>query len=147
MPTAAKVKNLKEPGKYADRDGLYLNITTRGNKSWVYRYQLNGKRREMGLGSFKNQTLADARDLAYQARQLHKKGIDPKEQRDQDKAHSSTMTFEECAKAYIKSHEAGWKNEKHISQWKSTLKQYAYLWVANCYFARNKQTNDRPCVR
>ncbi|MCB1707000.1 MAG: DUF4102 domain-containing protein, partial [Halioglobus sp.] len=48
MLTAAQVKSLSQPGRYADRDGLYLNISKQGNKSWIYRYQLNGKRREMG---------------------------------------------------------------------------------------------------
>lgn len=36
------------------------------------------------------------------------------------------MTFKQCAQAYIKAHEAGWKNDKHIAQWTSTLERYVY---------------------
>ncbi len=68
MLTALKAKSLVKPGKHADRDSLYLNITKRGNKSWIYRYQLDGKRHEMGLGSLKDVTLAEAREYASDAR-------------------------------------------------------------------------------
>ena len=36
------------------------------------------------------------------------------------------MTFRECAEAYIRSHGAAWRNVKHASQWRNTLKTYAY---------------------
>ena len=131
MLTALKVKSLKKPGKHADRDSLYLNITKGGNKSWIYRYQLDGRRREMGLGSIKNVSLIEARELAADARKLHKRGVDPKTQRDSDEARSQNLTFKECAEAYIESHRIGWKNPKHVSQWSNTLTQYAYPSIGN----------------
>jgi len=44
------VKGLNEPGRYNDGGGLYLMIRKTGRKSWVYRYQVNGRTRDMGLG-------------------------------------------------------------------------------------------------
>ncbi len=76
-----------------------LNITKRGNKSWIYRYQLNGKRREMGLGSLKDVSLPEARELAAGARKLHKRGVDPKDQRDVERIQSQNETFRDCAEA------------------------------------------------
>jgi integrase len=128
MLTAKAVAALKKPGRYADRDGLYLQITKAGVRSWTYRYQLNGKRREMGLGTLRDLTLKQARVLASEARNLHKKGIDPKAHRDSQRrtaTDSQVWTFDKCAAAYIEAHAPGWKNTKHADQWRNTLKQYA----------------------
>jgi integrase len=80
----------------------------------------------MGLGSLKDVSLPEARELAAGARKLHKRGVDPKDQRDEERIQSQNETFRDCAEAYIESHKAGWKNTKHISQWTNTLMQYAY---------------------
>jgi len=128
MLTVKKVESLKDWGKYADSQGLYLNINKGGKKSWIYRYQLNGRRREVGLGSITLASLKEAREKAADGRKLHAQGIDPKAQWDKDKYVSDTSdiwTFDRCSKAYITAHEAKWKNEKHISQWRNTLEQYA----------------------
>ncbi len=128
MLTNIQVNNLSSPGKHYDRDGLYLNINKSGSKSWVYRYQLNGKRTEMGLGSIKDVNLAHARDLALENRKLHKSGINPIAHRDKTRntvpeVHS--LSFDECAETYITAHEPSWRNIKHASQWRNTIKQYA----------------------
>lgn len=127
MLTAATIKTLNEPGRYADRDGLYLQVTKKGSRSWIYRYQINGKRREMGLGALKEVSLKDARELAGDARKLQRRGIDPKAQRDRQQATQGdpgAWTFDKCATAYIKAHAPGWKNEKHEDQWRNTLETY-----------------------
>jgi len=67
--TAVKVKNLG-PGVYDDGDGLRLRVVTAERRAWVFRYQRNGKRREMGLGAFSDVSLADARYKAEAARKL-----------------------------------------------------------------------------
>ena len=41
------VKSISEPGTYQDGSGLMLNVTAKGRKNWVLRYQLNGVRRDM----------------------------------------------------------------------------------------------------
>ncbi len=128
MLTAVQIKALNNPGKYADRDGLYLNITKRGTKSWIYRYQLHGRRREIGLGSLRDVSLKSARDKASEARSLQQQGVDPKAHRDSLKhmpVSAEVWTFDKCAGAYIESHRAGWKNTKHTQQWANTLYMYA----------------------
>ena len=127
MLTIARMKSLKQPGMHADRDGLYLNITKRGSKSWIMRYQLNGKRREMGLGSARHVSLAEAREEAADLLKLKRKGIDPKAHRDRQKQaidDGEVWTFDRCAEAYIAAHKPGWKNSKHADQWANTLEQY-----------------------
>lgn len=109
-------------GKYEDGGGLRLVVSSTGARKWVLRYTIHGKRREMGLGSMSEVSLAQAREDAALYRGLAKKGIDPIAHRD------STMvavpTFSECAAEYIESHKSSWSNQKHIAQWSSTIKTY-----------------------
>src|SRR5258708_29476164 len=75
--TDLRVRREKAPGLYPDGRGLYLQVTSTGGKSWVFRYMLRRKAREMGLGSFLDVSLAEARDAADEARKLRRQGIDP----------------------------------------------------------------------
>jgi Arm DNA-binding domain len=75
--SAIKVANLKFKGLYPDGGGLYLRITETGTKSWIYRFTIDGKARDMGLGTFREVTLSQARDLAIEARRQRKAGIAP----------------------------------------------------------------------
>jgi hypothetical protein len=60
----------QKPGLYADGDGLYLQVTGSGGSSWIFRYMINGKRRDMGLGPLSAFALADARAMAADCRKL-----------------------------------------------------------------------------
>lgn len=116
---------------HPDGGGLYLQVTKAGAKTWLFRFTLNKKPREMGLGSLKTVSLADARIEATACRNLLRQGLDPIEDRKakrgrMEAADAKTITFKDCAEAYIKSHSAGWRNAKHIQQWENTLKTYAY---------------------
>jgi len=127
--TAISVQRAKEPGRYADGGGLYLQVGPTGGKSWLFRYTRHGKAREMGLGAVNVLSLADARAAAA-VRQTLAAGADPLEAREaerrrQEAEASSGMTFAECASAYIDAHKAGWRNEKHVAQWSMTIKTYA----------------------
>ena len=82
MLTELKIKHAK-PGYWLDGDGLYLQVSKSGAKSWIYRFQLNGKRREMGLGSLADVSAKDARRRAAEARALVHNKLDPLEQRKQ----------------------------------------------------------------
>jgi integrase len=141
--TALEVTKKTTPGMYGDGGGLYLQVTGDGKeriaKSWIFRYRFRGHiskagkplAREMGLGSVDTWTLAEARKRARRQRQLLDEGKDPIEVRKaQDQASAlekaKTTTFQECAKAYIKAHKAGWKNAKHAEQWSATLETWAY---------------------
>jgi hypothetical protein len=129
--TAVKVDKERRPGLYADGLGLYLQITPAGTKSWIYRYRVGSKLRDMGLGSIHAVSLGQARDQAAICRNQRANGIDPIDFRRarRSKARAETQratTFEKCADTYIDSHITSWKNKKHAAQWKSTLKTYAY---------------------
>ena len=75
--TAVKIKKLKERGSYHDGGGLYLYVSKEGAKHWVYRFMLNKRRREMGLGSLDDFSIAEAREQRDTQRKLTKQGIDP----------------------------------------------------------------------
>jgi integrase len=129
--SARKVETIREPGMYADGGGLYLQVTRNGAKSWIFRFQLAGKRREMGLGSLSTLTLAAARERAQEARRDVLSAIDPidaKRTRDAQKALEAArlMTFEDAATEYVRTHRAGWRNVKHAGQWTSTLRTYVF---------------------
>ena len=115
---------------YADGGGLHLQVTSCEARSWIFRYTLNKRSREMGLGPVSAIPLVDARSLVDKYRRLRVEGIDPIEARDTERAGRATaaartMTFDQCAEAYIASHLSGWRNPKHAAQWKSTLSTYA----------------------
>lgn len=124
--TTKKIQNTKKPGYYGDGGGLYLQVSATGSKSWIYRYMLNRRAREMGLGSINALTLAEAREQARENRKLLLEKIDPIEARNAAQAEiMGSLTFNECATKYIEAHRAGWKNEKHAQQWENTLNTYA----------------------
>jgi Arm DNA-binding domain len=113
------------PGRYSDGavKGLMLVVRDSGSRAWVLRYQIGGRRRDMGLGPYPEIGLADAREKALDARRLIKRdGKDPIAVRRRAKV----KTFKEAAKALIESKKSGWRNAKHAAQWSSTLETYAY---------------------
>ncbi len=71
------VRNLAAPGYHADGGGLYLQISKAGTKSWVYRFRLKERTRDMGLGALRVVNLAEARAKTAECRALLTKGIDP----------------------------------------------------------------------
>jgi integrase len=129
--TALRVSRELPAGMHADGAGLYLHVSVSGAKSWIYRYSLRGKAREMGLGSLSALGLADARAKAAECRALRQDGIDPIEARNARDAElaleaAKAIPFKEAALQYIALHRAGWKNPKHAQQWENTLATYAY---------------------
>jgi integrase len=127
--TVAKIRALKEPGRYSDGDGLILEFTRPGRAYWFVRVQHNGRRRDIGLGSVDEITLAKARDKAHEARKSLAKGIDPSIER--QKAKLKVPTFREAAKLVHEEHKAAWKNGKHQDQWITTLTTYAFPRIGN----------------
>jgi len=124
---ALKVKGLKAPGRYGDGGGLWLQVRDADHRSWCFRFTFGGKAREMGLGPVDDVPLADARDLAREARGLVRVGVDPIARRRDAKAsaRSTGMTFGEVGDLYIASHRDSWRNAKHAAQWRTTLDTYA----------------------
>jgi integrase len=121
-------------GMHADGGGLYL-VTSAGtngavNKSWIFRYADDGRERQMGLGSARDITLAEAREKALEARKLRVEGIDPLEHKRAQRAAKAlndarkTRTFEQVAAEYLQQFDGGWKSGKHREQWRQTLRDY-----------------------
>lgn len=130
-----QIDNLSEAGTYEDGEGLRLVVKNTGRKSWVFRYQLAGKRREMGIGAYPDVTLKAARVAAAQQRSLLASGSDPLAARDTERAAlraaqqaeaAKAITFADVAVDYINAHRAGWKSAKHAQQWQNTLDTYAH---------------------
>jgi hypothetical protein len=128
--TALRVTRAKKPGMYPDGGGLYLQVTGAGAKSWIFRFMLQRRPREMGLGPLSAVSLADARRKAAECRALKATGIDPIAAKNDAKLRAKleeakAITFKAAAAAYIAAHRAGWRNAKHVSQWENTLATYA----------------------
>nr|WP_279614778.1 site-specific integrase [Sphingomicrobium astaxanthinifaciens] len=140
--TALKAKSLKKAGRYTDGRGLMLYVKASGSKSWVLRLTIDGKRRDIGLGSFDDVSLADARAKADELRLLVKSGVDPTRLDDPGKA-GAAMTFREAAKAVHEERKDGWKNPKHAAQWLSSLEEYANPYIGEKLVA----DIDGPSIR
>jgi integrase len=129
--SAVEVAKAKGPAVLHDGGGLYLRVSATGAKSWVFRFQLDGKRRDMGLGPYPDISLADARGRATDHRKQRLDGIDPLDAKEaqwqaQRLAVAKGRTFRECAAEFIERNRAGWRNAKHRQQWVNTLQTYAY---------------------
>ena len=130
----AKAKAGKaKPGKHCDGRNLYLLIEPNGSARWAHRYLgADSKDHWMGLGSVQDVSLKEAREGNDAARKLRRvEKVDPiKAKRDKAAKQrlevAKSKTFQECTNEYIKSHRAGWRNEKHAAQWESTLATYAF---------------------
>jgi integrase len=118
---------------HCDGGGLYLQVTQGADgapcRSWLYRYVLYGRERQMGLGSLNDTTLAEAREKASGARKRRGQGDDPIDAKRAHRAaaalaRAKVMSFDQCRDAYIAAHRAGWRNAKHAAQWTSTLDAY-----------------------
>lgn len=128
--TVKTVPKLREPGRYLDANGLYVQVISPTNRSWLLRYQRGGKERWIGLGPVDTFDLGEARERARKARQLLFDGLDPIEARraDRDKAAAKErerITFKEAAAKFLELHEPTWKNPKHRQQWRNTLAAHA----------------------
>jgi len=128
--SARAVATLTEPGRHSDGAGLYLSIDKEGRRRWVFMFPWKGKRTEMGLGSAITVSLARARELADAARRLVAEGRNPIEARDAAKAgRASKPTFGTLAEQLMNAKRSEWRNNKHGSQWETTLRDYCKpLW-------------------
>jgi hypothetical protein len=134
--SALQVKNMRSPGFYADGRGLYLQVGKNGGSSWVFRFTMHGRNRDMGLGSSADVSLAEARRQTDECRRLKAQGGDPIEARRIDRRQASAqaarlVTFRECGEAYIAAHRPSWRNAKHVEQWSRSLQTHVYPQIGN----------------
>lgn len=131
--TTKRVAAVSSSGRYGDGDGLYLRVADGGSKQWLFRYILNKRERQMGLGPVGEPpagvTLAMARGLAAQARGALREGRDPLNERGRAKAKAARAmahTFQATAEAMLDAKAGEWSNAKHGAQWRATLATYAF---------------------
>ena len=122
--SALFVRSVSEPGKYHDGGGigLYLRVDRSGAKFWVQRIMVNGKRRELGLGSPPVATLANVREAALENKRMVRAGTDPLKAKREARA---VPTFEQAAYKVYELNKPTWSNAKHAAQFISTLQTYA----------------------
>ena len=119
--TDTRVRHAK-PGKHYDLNGLFLLVEPGGSRRWVQRIVIQGKRRDLGLGSYPLVGLAEAREAATDNRKVARAGGDPTA-RTPD---SIVPTFAEAADQVIEMHTPRWKNGgKTAKQWRASLRDYA----------------------
>jgi integrase len=127
--TASQVAALTKHGVHPVAPSLYLQIRPQGTRSWPFRYSRNGENQWLGLGASTDKTLSEARDEAAELRVRVRRGSDPLAEREKaatvTKPKKKAPSFADCADRYMEAHRAGWKNDKHIAQWESTLRMYA----------------------
>jgi integrase len=150
MLTAKKIDQLKRrPGRYIDGGdygrGLYLQIgkydkeakaMVPGGASWLLRFERDGKETWMGLGSLQDFNLKEARIRARAKRQLLADGINPLQQKRDDRtakalADARSITFEKAARRYFDEHKSKWRSDKHRDQFMSSLEAYAFRLIGN----------------
>lgn len=139
--TALQVRNAR-PGRYSDGGGLQLLVKPTGSRSWVFRFMIAGKSRDLGLGPAgpDGLSLADARNAAAALRLKVRSGIDPLAERERAAAEAAAAeqaaivagtTFKDMATTYIAANEDSWRNPKHRQQWRNTLATYVYPVIGN----------------
>lgn len=121
--TAAAVRSISKPGLHGDGHGLYLRVDASGAKRWIQRIMIQGKRRDIGLGSASLVDLKEARERALEQRKLARAGDDPLAAKRRSQAIPS---FEEAARQVHAHREDGWRSEKHRKQWLSSLENHVF---------------------
>lgn len=121
---ALSARRLTKSGRHADGSGLYLNVEATGTKSWILRVTVKGRARTIGLGSYLDVTLAEARDLATRLRKVAKSGGDPIIERDGDG--DRVPTFEVAALKVFDQNKSAWRSKRHRDQWIDTLRDFAF---------------------
>lgn len=123
--SAAFVRTVKARGFYGDGHGLYLKVDASGAKRWVQRIVIQGKRRDLGLGSADGagKTLIEAREAALQHRKAARADGDPVAAKMRS---AGILTFEEAAGRVHDLSKPTWRNSKHGDQWLNTLTTYAF---------------------
>jgi len=119
------------PGRHGDGNNLFVQVLPSGSRSWLFRYDRDGKCRWMGMGSVDPGRLADslqeARRKAADAREMLRAGIDPLAEKNAQKAllrPARVVRFAECADQYTAAREPTWRSPIHKVQHHQILRDY-----------------------
>lgn len=130
--TDTKARHIKpndKPISHGGVTGLTLHpSSTKGRGKWVLRYvsPVTQKRRNAGLGSYPEISIAEAAKLAQTMREQLSAGDDPLELKKAETTKIVIPTFEEAARKVHTELLPGWRNKKHARQWISTLEQHVF---------------------
>ncbi len=122
--SAAMVRSVTEPGRYADGNCLHLVVDPVGCKKWVLRVRFHEKTHDMGLGSATLVSLAEVREEALRLRKIARTGGDPIAVRRQERHVHIVPSFSEAAHQVHEAHAPTFRNEKHAEQWVHSLEKY-----------------------
>lgn len=139
--TAAKVRTAG-PGRHQDGNGLYLRVTDKGSKSWTLRITVDGRRRDIGIGSWPDVSLADARRKTAEHRAAVADGRDPVAER----RRGGTPTFREAARAVYEMNLPRWRNQRAIDSWWQSLEVYAMPILGKMPVDRIHQSDVLACL-
>ena len=130
--TRADIKRANKRRKYSDGRGLFLSVSANGRKTWAFCYTINGKAREMGLGSIDFLDIEDARKKVMELRSQVRDGVDPLGDRKVEKRTASRRrltgtTFREVAERLIDKKRPGWTgNGRSEEAWTNSLANHVY---------------------
>jgi integrase len=124
--TAAKVAAINKPGRHSDGGNLILRVDDDRNKTFGFRYTLDGKETTMGLGAWPTVSLAEAREKAAQLRKLLADRSDPKAERDKARAAERAaaarlLTVREASRRFLSDRDETWRNEQHRRDFRNSL--------------------------
>lgn len=142
MPVKAKELNDKQVRAIINRakDGLYpvgrvaglsLQLKAPNNTSWILRTVINDKRRYIGLGSYPEVSLAQAReDAAELKRRIRREGYDPVSERRERrseavKEQAKQVTFAQLATEYIEKRSSEFKTQQQVRKLTNIMDSYA----------------------
>ena len=124
--TDAFCRNVAEAGRYADGNGLYLQVDPSGARRWVQRLVVLGRSRALGLGSYGLVSLAEARARALANRKLARAGGEPGAPAVRPRP-AETPTFEEAAAKVVDIYSGAWRNgSKTARQWRSSFRDHVF---------------------
>ena len=119
--TEVKIRNASK-GKHQDGAGLILRVTA--SKQWIFRFTMHSKRSEMGLGSYPNVSLKQARKLATTYRKMVADGINPIAQRNKAKIEASEArpTLDAMTAEAFEAHKRTLVDDGNAGRWLSPLR-------------------------
>ncbi|MEI6161873.1 MAG: integrase arm-type DNA-binding domain-containing protein [Roseococcus sp.] len=141
---AEKAKPRAATYRLSFSDGLLLEVrpvtkkSPAGTKAWIVRVQLDGKRRDVGLGAYPLISLAEARRKAAAMRELAQGGVDPlmakrrseveaaARRREEEEQAKNVRTFRDVAERLVTIQAPGWTSAKTVASWKLTMNKWAY---------------------
>ncbi len=146
--TAVKVKNLRQPGRYGDGQGLYLNVAPRGSKSWVQRIAADGKRSDLGLGGYPTVGLAEAREKAVANKKAVREGGNPVTVRSTKTGGVKAAvpsapeipTFRETATFVHSQNSEKWESAKAKNNWWQRAERYVFPVIGDMAVGRIGRT-------